>query len=181
MPRQLNIQWKKKLRGVRRRLHDVLAMPERYGHHFPEKNRWGYFDYKLPVNQALVEGPHAKLGFMKQCAQSLLDLCAMLHERRGDDAANAEAKVFASIDFPGMFSSRVTIVWDKAYYESFFERSGPYQTWTPAPEEQSLVSRWNLDSHGLRETCFIEKMVDDETELEFDGKLYFFGDVPDIR
>lgn len=153
-------------------------MPTLYGEHFPESNRWGYLDFKLPVNQALVEGPHAKLGFMKQCAQSMLDLCARLHELKQADPSNAGTKVFASIDFPGMFASRVTIVWDQDYYDNFFERTGPYQTWEPLADEPSLVKRWGLDGHNLCELCFKEKLVDAGQELEFEGKIYFFGDVP---
>lgn len=156
-------------------------MPGLYGEHFPESNRWGYLDFKLPVNQALVEGPHAKLGFMKQCAQSLLDLCDLLQAHRNEDPANANTKVFASIDSPGMFASRVTIIWDEEYYDNFFDRVGPYQIWVPMPDEPSLAKRWGLNSHDLPELCFREKIVDVEDAQAFEGKIYFFGDLPPAK
>lgn len=151
-------------------------MAQRHGTTFPESNRWGYLDFKLPVDQALVEGSHVRLTHMKQCAQSLLDLCCRLKDLAG--AATPPAKVVASIAIPGMFGSRVTIFWDEDYYRSFFTRNGPYQTWSPLPAEPGIAQKWELNSHGLPEICYQEILVDGEDR--FEGKIWFFGDIPSL-
>ncbi len=174
MARRLSFRRKKKLRGVRRRLQDVIEMPHRHGSSFPEPNRWGYLDFKLPVDQALVEGSHVRLTHLKQCAQTLLDLCMSLKERVPHGASSP--KVIASIYEPEMFSSRVTIFWDPEYYRKFFLHDEPNHNWTRLDSENSLVKRWQLNDHGLAEMCIHEKMVDGEFSRE--GKIWFLGDIP---
>lgn len=174
MPRRLSVRRKKKVRGVRRRLQDVIAMPRRYGQTLPEPNRWGYIDFKLPVEQGLVEGSHVRLAHLKQCAQTLLDLCD--HLTRHAATVSGAPKVVASICLPDMFSSRVTLFWDNDYYKKFFQRNELSQTWTRLDAEDSLAARWELDAHNLPETCYLEKINNGEHIHE--NKIWFFGEIP---
>lgn len=170
MARRLNFRRKKKVRGVRRRLQEVIGMPRRFGGEFPERNRWGYLDFKLPVDQSLIEGSHVRLTHLKQCAQALLDLCYQL-KQHVPDGAGSPPLVVASICMPNMFSSRVTIFWDAETYRKFFS-IGELLPDTEC-EKNSLVKSWQLNDHGLSEACVLNKVFDGKVHHE--SKIWLFG------
>ena len=170
MPRQLNLHKKQKVRGLKRRIIDLLAMPQSA---FPERSSQLYVDYKLPIHNGLIRGVNARTSIKRLCMRSLLETCIALRREKPKDEFT---RVVALISMPDLFSSRVTVFFDEEYFSHFFERSGPYQIWSALPLERSLLQEWQMaDEFQLDAIGYREEIVDED--LSYDGEVWFFGDV----
>lgn len=180
MARQLTIA-RQKVRGAKKHLRVVLAMPSSVDGSFPDPEQHSprpFWDYKLQIPQSFVEGHWATTKTKRICMVALLQTCAVLRSQKPTDTF---AKVVASISVPSMFSSRVTVFFDHDYYRDFFNRSGPYQIWSPLPKNRSLASEWRLPVEPelrLPELGYRETIKSDEDEdLEYTGEIWFYGDI----
>lgn len=82
-------------------------------------------------------------------------------------------KVVASIVSPCFWNSQITIFYDEEYYNTFFDRSGPYQIWTPI-ESRSFAESRGISSE-LKENGYVEILNDDEDI--FKCEIWLYGEI----
>lgn len=82
-------------------------------------------------------------------------------------------KVVSVICYPNLWDSQIIIFYDKKYYNSFWDRKGPYQVWTRIENTKSFTKARGI-STTLPETCYKEKISeDDETRISY---LWYYGE-----
>lgn len=82
-------------------------------------------------------------------------------------------KVVAVICYPNLWDSQIIIFYDEKYYNSFWNRNGPYQVWTRIENTKSFVKTRGIETN-LVETCYEEKIKEkDETHISY---LWYYGE-----
>ncbi|MDE6699500.1 MAG: DUF3916 domain-containing protein [Acetatifactor sp.] len=84
-------------------------------------------------------------------------------------------KVVAVLSVPHYWNSQIIIFYDESYFQSFWDRTGPEQFWTPVKQGNSFCGSRNIAT-SLSEICYHERIVADQDVFEED--LWFYGDVP---
>lgn len=83
-------------------------------------------------------------------------------------------KVVAMINVPNFWNSQIIIFYNEEYYSSFWNRSGPYQVWSPIASDASLKMERNIKT-DLLEKGYAETISDED---ESSGcLLWFYGDI----
>ncbi len=115
-----------KVRGVKRRLRALDKWAESFAGHIPYLDD-RYHNYKIPVLDRLVEGPTATSETQKAALKSLLKAAAHLAKNnRARDWQTGEIvkpeyyRVAVLMNLPDMFSSEVTVFYDRDYYNTFY-------------------------------------------------------------
>jgi hypothetical protein len=110
----------KKLRGIPRRLRALEKWAFGFtGYVRPRSNEMErYFNWKIPVHSALVQGRQTNLEIQSRCAAQLLDAASRLSEA-SRDISNEYYRIACLITWPSLHQSEVTVFYDKGYYESF--------------------------------------------------------------
>lgn len=99
-----------------------------------------YWNWKIPVNWALVEGRYSTRDMRRECAQLLIDACSALISAK--PAWAKEARVTCCICWPDMFTSEVCIYFDEGYYRSKMgDAAGERRTRISG---RSLAAEWGL-------------------------------------
>jgi hypothetical protein len=178
MSRQLNLHQKQKIRGIGRLLRELLALPETvFPDPFSQPYESRYIDYKLPIHRGLVEGIKSRPSVKRLCIRMLLKTCIAL--QRSKPATCQFVRVVACISIPTMFSSRVTVFFDEEYFSNFFDRRGPYQTWSILPSNRNLLQEWQLsEDFQITGIGYSEHIVDEDSV--YDGEVWFFGDIGEL-
>ena len=84
-------------------------------------------------------------------------------------------KVVAIIDEGDLWESQIVIFYDKNYYESFWTRNTPEQSWTLIENRaKSFVGQRNIETK-LNEIGYLETI----SEVDFNKKstLWFYGEI----
>lgn len=84
-------------------------------------------------------------------------------------------KIVAVLSVPNYWSSQIIVFYDESYYNSFWDRTGPYQVWKLERENKSFCKERNIIT-TLREACYHETLTDDDEVFKCD--LWFYGDIP---
>ena len=88
-------------------------------------------------------------------------------------------KVVASIVYPDFWSSQITIFYDEEYYNTFFDRKGPYQTWTKIEGISFVKNRhinMSLKEQGYNEVIDNKTVCEDEDEI-YRNQIWFYGEL----
>lgn len=83
-------------------------------------------------------------------------------------------KVVACIDENYLWESQIIIFYDEEYYNNFWKRNTPDQTWIPISVPKSFSSERKIVT-SLNEKGYFEKINDGETLIT--SVLWFYGDV----
>lgn len=86
-------------------------------------------------------------------------------------------KVVALLERPGLWDSQLIIFYDKAYYDSFWKRHDPWQTWTPLPETAVSEARRRGIWTPLAERGYAQCLRDEEDGREFRDTLWYYGEL----
>ena len=135
----------KKLRGIPRRVRALEKWALSFsGHVRPRSEELErYFNWKIPVHSALVQGCQTNLEIQSRCAAQLLKAASCLSEAsRG--ISNGYYRVACLFVWPWLYQSEVTIFYDKDYYESFL---GSTNTLVPKRISENLSL--SVPSHFL--------------------------------
>ncbi|MBT0961894.1 DUF3916 domain-containing protein [Denitromonas iodatirespirans] len=114
----------KKLRGIPRRIRALEKWAQGFsGYGRPQSEALErYFNWKIPVHSALVQGRQTNLGIQSRCVAALLKAASCLTEA-SSTASNGYYRVACLITWPWLHQSEVTIFYDKSYYESFLGKT----------------------------------------------------------
>lgn len=159
--------WNKKVRGQRRKLKALLKAIENHRDFFDFE---GKFNCLEVPSDPWIEKPKTygkvKTAFCRKWIEETERLISQTPEDVGF------CKVVGAIVYPELWNSQIIIFKDKEYYDSFFERKGPYQTWTRITY-RSFAAERNITT-GLQEFGFVEDLVDED--FEHRSYIWFYMD-----
>lgn len=75
-----------------------------------------------------------------------------------------------------MFTSGVTIFFDQGYFESFFDRHDPFQTWVAVGDPNRFETEWGIRiPSGMTIKGFNETICDED--YVYRGQIWAIGEV----
>lgn len=83
-------------------------------------------------------------------------------------------KVVAAITYPDVCESQIIIFYDEKYYDSFGDRKGPYQIWTPIEGKYSFAKGRGIITE-LSERGYIEDLNDEDFCVK--SQIWFYGEL----
>ena len=84
-------------------------------------------------------------------------------------------KVVCDLCLPELWASQIIIFYDKAYYDSFWERNNEDQRWIRCTPSRSLLAERNIQT-DLPELLIHETLRDEGELFHFD--LWYYGEWP---
>lgn len=151
-----------KLRGIPRRMRALEKWAQGFqGHVRPRSDQQELFwNWKIPVHTALVQGPQTNPDIQARCVAQLLKAAAGLSEAsRGN--THGYYRVACLITWPWLHQSEVTIFYDKDYYEGLLGQSN-----TLAPRRLSEQLALTVPPH-FREHGHDVTQPDDSVPVEW--------------
>jgi hypothetical protein len=142
----------KKLRGIPRRLRSLTRWSESIAERFPSESDFhspGYWNHKIPVDWALVEGKQTNATLRKECAQLLVDACKGMIKNKPEWAKHY--RVTCCICLPDMHSSELCIYAEEGYYAAKAGNDRSQYGSQELIEGRSLANEWALDITGIQE------------------------------
>lgn len=109
---------KAKVRNPARHLRALRAWAESARGKYPSRIEDKYLNWKIPVLDRLVEPPTAKPEWQAHALESLLIAARHFAEAK-PEAEQGRSWVAVLVCLPNMWSSEVTVFFDREYYESF--------------------------------------------------------------
>ncbi|RHS51998.1 DUF3916 domain-containing protein [Clostridium sp. AM46-21] len=82
-------------------------------------------------------------------------------------------KVVAAITYPDVRESQIIIFYDEEYYNSFWDRKGPYQIWTRVDDKRSFAKERGIMTK-LPEIGYIEELNDEDYYTK--SNIWFYGE-----
>lgn len=82
-------------------------------------------------------------------------------------------KVVAAITYPDVRNSQIIIFYDEEYYNSFWNRKGPYQIWTLMDKKYSFAKERGIVTE-LPEIGYIEELNDEDYHTK--THIWFYGE-----
>lgn len=173
----------KKVRGQKRLLKNMLKeieeiRPYRY---IEYADKCQYEHYHIPagfwINSSKTSSK-VKTAFCKAWIRKTEEIIKAKPE------VNHFCKVVGDLTVPSLWSSQITIFYDREYYDSFWNRHGAYQDWSRIKDGSSLARERNFVT-DLKEIGVIETITDEDmtcvSEIWFYGELSeeYFKDKPD--
>ena len=169
----------RKVRGLRRRLRALERWAAAIGDPYPASltPEDHYWNVKIPVLDALVEGPRARRRVQRQCVQRLIDAAASLI--RSKPASATGSRVVACVCVPDLFSSEVCIYTDETYFQSKVQPSQRENERITPILGRSLAASWGLVvPPGMGERGVLWELHDPSEEGgEYQSELWFYGEV----
>jgi hypothetical protein len=109
----------KPLRGIPRRLRALERWASSFRDEFYPRSEHmeRYTHWKIPVHEALVQGPQARIEVQAFCIQQLLE--AANHLSNAADQSQGYYRVACLLTWPWVHQSEVTIFYDRDYYLGF--------------------------------------------------------------
>jgi hypothetical protein len=163
---------RKRLRGKRQKLERLLAQIDAFEPFRCREQRYEHFH--VPCCRQLLEGPGTR-GWVQTafCRKWLETAERFLAEKPADLPF---CKVVAVLEWPGLWDSQLIIFYDSAYYDSFWDRQGPWQTWTPLPADAVPETCRRGIRTALRARGYAQCLRDEENGREFRDTLWFYGE-----
>lgn len=82
-------------------------------------------------------------------------------------------KVVAAITYPDVRESQIIIFYDEEYYNSFWDRKGPYQIWTRVDDKRSFAKERGIMTE-LPEIGYLEELNDEDYCAK--SHIWFYGE-----
>lgn len=137
-----------------------------------------YWHCKIPIMDSIV-APDASYEIRKECLQNLVNAHLNLINSKNKYNITGFSKVMCLISLPDMFSSEITVFFDKQYYKAFFKRDNDYQTWDLITDKgRSILKEYEIkvpSTVSLKEKGYIETVRDDGEEYK--SELWAIGEI----
>jgi hypothetical protein len=154
-----------RLRRPERHLQRLAAWSAGFAGVFPQpaRPRQVVEHWHLPVDQRLVDPPHADPAHQAQAIQYLLDAAAAVRRARPPDLG--WQRVYALVTWPAPFDSQFGVFLDPEYGRTFEHRDHPTQRWTPLGGSRSLAAEFGLAvPDGFVEAGYHERIEEEEPD-----------------
>lgn len=113
-----------KVRNPARHLRSLRKWANKFEGWFPESDGTKYWHHKIPVLDRLVDPPRAQLEWQAQALDSLFVVARHLLATKPKNMTG-RAWVAVMATYPAMWSSEVTVFYDRDYYLSFLNHTRP--------------------------------------------------------
>ncbi|WP_133842676.1 DUF3916 domain-containing protein [Erwinia rhapontici] len=177
MTRRLSLT-NKKLRGIPRRLRSLKRWSESYASFFPDICEHdyisGYWNVKIPVHMALVQGKHTHVNIQSYCAQALINAAYHIYNAK---VAEDDVRVTCSIVLPDMFASELCIFTAEEYFLLHTSEGKSRFGEITLLKDRSLEKEWGLDlPDGFSEVGILRADEDEEGNLYY-SEHWYIGEV----
>jgi hypothetical protein len=169
-------QLNKRVRGQRRQCKEMVRDIIEDTRVFPIKYATeSYWHYRVPISRLLVESRHTPRSIKRLCWQTLIDRAYFLSQDEPVDC-----RVMSILTWPEIWDSVIEIFFDEGYYQSFFDRQGPWQKWTPICDRRNIVQEYHLSVpdnfyvKGYKEENFDDY---DPSILTYTSELWVIGEI----
>lgn len=169
----------KKLRGIPRRLRSLQKWSKSFYYKFPsisdEDISCGYWNMKIPVHLALIQGKQTNRIIQSSCAQALIDAAYGIYQLKSDDKSNI--RVTCSIILPDMFSSEICLFTSEDYFKMHTQAGVNYFGELSLLKDRSLIREWNLKlPKGFSEIGILRITENDDGEF-YQSEYWYIGEV----
>jgi hypothetical protein len=95
----------------------------------------------VPLPSAALSGPQSRRALRRYLVDTLLRIATELV--RGKPASATDARVVVFVDLADLAASQVVVFFAPSYFDVFWSRATPEQTWTPLPAHRSFRHEWH--------------------------------------
>lgn len=168
----------KKLRGIPRRLRSLKRWTESCESFLPDISdddyKAGYWNEKIPVDMALVQGKQTHAGIQSLCAQALIDAAYKIyHAKPADD----DVRVTCCIVLPDMFASELCLFTAEEYYNLHTTKGTSRFGEITLLHDRSLATEWSLHlPDGFSELGVLRTEVTEEGNV-YCSEHWYLGEV----
>lgn len=174
----------KKIRGRKRLARRLDAFAEECRSGFPveqllaDGSGRGYWHAHVPLPNVALVGPHARRALRRKVVSTLLSIGE--HLVRIKPAEPDCARVVVVLDLPDLAASQIIVFFSDAYFDAFWSRTSPDQTWIPLSPARSLVREWGITIPApFLERGFREVLSDDGVTTT--SEIWAIGELADVR
>lgn len=169
----------KKLRGISRRLRSLEKWSKSYKDQFPviqdSDYSYGYWNIKIPVHLALVQGKQTNKKIQSCCAQALIDAAYNIYLAKRNN--ENDTRVTCCIVLPDMFSSEICIFTSEQYFNERTQTGHGRFSQLTLLNDRSLIKEWNLSlPHGFSELGVLSVNENDEGDI-YHSENWYIGEV----
>lgn len=165
---------KQKVRGLKRKTKNMIALIEYHTREFPDDFYKHYWHMHLPIAQHFIDSEKTPAGIKRLCMQALIDRAAHLIDIK--PVNQQHHRVVTSISLPGLWDSQMIVFEGDHYFNRFFKRDDEYQKWIPLSEQKNIAAEGGLSIPGnMHVLGFREEIVDEDETYE--GEVWFIGEL----
>lgn len=107
-----------KIRNPERHIRSLQKWADDFKGYYPERSDESYVNFKLWTLDRLVEGPKSKYKWKKAVLEQLMVAAKNLFDAK-PESEKGKSWVAILLSYPNLWSSEVTVFFDKGYYEKF--------------------------------------------------------------
>lgn len=136
-----------------------------------------YWNWKIPVDCALVEGRYTSTEIQRECAQLMISACASLISEKPGWANGC--RITCLICLPDMFTSEICIYLDEDYFRSKVDPASNEHGCQQLIPGRSLASEWRLAlPKDVAEIGILWRYdTSDATEDHYVSEHWMYGEV----
>lgn len=165
----------KKVRGVKRKLNNMLEQIEIHTSEFPTHFYNGYWHLHLPVAQGFIDSNKTPKRVKRLCIQTLLNRAKHLITLK---QKNKELyRVVVAINFPLVWDSQIIVFKGDAHFKDFFNRNDESQKWFPLADTQNIFLEWGLSVPEDLVMAGFKEIITEEDGYYYECEIRFIGEL----
>ncbi|MEL7654330.1 MAG: DUF3916 domain-containing protein [Bacillota bacterium] len=165
--------YKKKIRGVRRKMDSLIKNIDKYTEAFPEQDGDRYWHLHLPTSQKFIDSYKTPLSVRRKCIQILIERVKHLNDIK---PYGIQSKIVAAINLPFLWDSQIIIFFDQNYYKNFFDRNSEDQKWTLLQQNRNIKKELGLIIPETMQVRGYLEELNNEDDC-YVGELWFIGEL----
>ena len=160
-----------KQRGQKRKLKKMISRLNKIM--IPYENTTRAYDKFIVPSLFFLSSPKTNGKIKTAYCKAMLEKTAEIIEKKPEHIPFC--KIVALIAPDEMWSSQIIFFYDETYYNLFWERNTPWQTWVPLEDtNKSFVKERNIKT-ALKEKGYIENLCDEDIQRK--SVLWFYGEI----
>lgn len=165
----------KKVRGIKRKYHNMVKRIEEHTLEFPSEFFNGYWHLHLPVALDFISSSKTPKKIKRLCIQKLLDRAEHLLKLKPHD--NEKYRVVVSVDLPNLWGSQIIVFKGDSHFRGFFDRNDEYQKWFRLSDNRNIQTEWGLSVPDNFQVLGFKEVITDEDGDRYEGEIWFLGEL----